>query len=234
MLRTLDELLRVDDPAWPRMQGWIAHARNRVEVLDAPELQRHGALVATQASAATPLGAIVARTGGILIDHGWIRILGAGGDRLPRSLPRWNADRTVSTHRNKGFYLVADDILGGFFAIDHGGLGVGNGDVHYYAPDTLRWENLRMGYGDFLRWCFSGDLEAFYAPFRFDGWREVVPNIGGDQALFFYPFLCSAEGKDMAASSRSPTPIDELYRLYIEDLPLQIAGPGEEGNDLPW
>ena len=36
------------------------------------------------------MGAVIFETGGILIDEGWLRILGSGHPRLPRSLPDWN------------------------------------------------------------------------------------------------------------------------------------------------
>ncbi|MES4793482.1 MAG: hypothetical protein C4321_11330, partial [Chloroflexota bacterium] len=33
--------------------------------------------------------------------------------------------------------LVDDDVLGGVFALDGGGLESGRGDLFYFAPDTL-------------------------------------------------------------------------------------------------
>lgn len=49
------------------------------------------ALLATQVTTRSPMGAVVYHTGGILVDHGWIRILGAGECKLMitiRSRPR--------------------------------------------------------------------------------------------------------------------------------------------------
>jgi hypothetical protein len=41
------------------------------------------------------MGAIVYHTGGLLIDHGWLRILGGGGHpRTQRSLMSWNRPHT--------------------------------------------------------------------------------------------------------------------------------------------
>ena len=47
------------------------------------------------------------------------------------------------------FQLLADDAVGGFFAIDGGGLSLEQGKVCYFAPDTLDWEWMEMRYSDF-------------------------------------------------------------------------------------
>ena len=84
-------------------------------------------------------------TPGILIDHGWLRVLGAGGHpRFGRSLPDWNEGRS------DGFYLIADDAVGGFFALNGSALGEDFNQVYYFAPDSLRWEACKLGYSDFV------------------------------------------------------------------------------------
>jgi len=60
------------------VQGWLREAANPVEVLPPVEANRKSALVATQVTTRSPMGAIIYETGGILVDHGWIRILGSG------------------------------------------------------------------------------------------------------------------------------------------------------------
>lgn len=70
------------------------------------------------------MGAIVYETGGLLIDHGWLRILGSGHARLPRSIASWNQGRTIFGDVDPpGYLLVADDVVGGLFAINGGQLG---------------------------------------------------------------------------------------------------------------
>ena len=86
MPRTLAELLDSDDPAWPRVKDWIGKAKNHVEVLPPSEPDRSRALEEAQVTVRSPMGAIVYETGGILIDRGWLRILGSGHPRLPRAL----------------------------------------------------------------------------------------------------------------------------------------------------
>src|SRR5581483_2004912 len=92
LMRTIEELIDTD-PAWPIVQDWLRTATNGAEVLPASESDRSDALVATQVTTRSPMGAIIYETGGILVDFGWIRILGSGHPRLPRTLPGWNAGR---------------------------------------------------------------------------------------------------------------------------------------------
>src|SRR5262249_7582515 len=113
MPRSLQELLDTDDPAGPIVQQWIPGATNQVKILPPCEPARSRALEQAQVTLRSPMGAIVYETGGLLIDHGWLRILGSGHPRLPRTLMEWNR-----TCRTDGFLLIADDVAGGFFAIN--------------------------------------------------------------------------------------------------------------------
>ena len=208
-MRPLAELINKAEPGWPMVQEWIAAAKNKVEVLPPIDDQtREAALVAVQVTTRSPMGAVVYETGGILVDHGWIRILGSGSPRLPRSLPAWNEGRS------EAFLLIADDLLGGFFALDGGGLGLTPGKVAYFAPDSLEWEDLGFGYTDFLNWCFSGDLEKFYGSDRWPGWKEELERVAGDQAFSIIPPLW-AKGPEIAKRSRKPIPITEIYSLSV-------------------
>jgi predicted hydrolase (HD superfamily) len=123
--RPLSELLNTDDPAWPLVQQWIADANKPVEVLPAPA-DAGAQLEAAQVTLRSPMGAIVYHTGGLLIDHGWVRVLGGGGHpRMQRSLMGWNRGRTLDDDGGNStrLLLVGDDIIGGFFAINGGALG---------------------------------------------------------------------------------------------------------------
>ena len=124
-MRVLKELVAADESAWPIVQCWIGKASNPVEVLPVDRGAADAALVQLQVTTRSPMGAIVHNTGGLLVDHGWLRILGSGGSMLTRSLPGWNEGKSPATpHAPPPFLLIADDVLGGFFAIDGGGLGL--------------------------------------------------------------------------------------------------------------
>jgi len=219
MMKQLHELINLDEPAWPLVQQWLAEATNHVEVLPpADNATRERALLDTQVTTRSPMGAVIYESGGILVDHGWLRILGAGHTRLPRSLPAWNLTRSISTAGEAPpFLLIADDAIGGFFAIDGGGLGLGAGEVCYFAPDTHEWESMEVGYSEFLDWCFTGDLEKYYANARWPGWQGEVRDVRGDHAISIYPYL-SVEGPPVAERSRRAISVSELYALYVGGL----------------
>lgn len=215
-MRALDELVNVADPAWPTVQRWLSEARNVACVLPTDEVRRQRALHDAQITTRSPMGAIIYETGGILVDDGWLRLLGSGSQRQPRSLPDWNRDKSnVAAGAPPPFLLVADDVVGGFFAIDGGGLGGPRGTVQYFAPDTLRWERHTPSFSDFVLFALQGDLERFYAGSRWTGWRDEVGRLGGDEAVSIYPFLWAA-GPPVSDRSRRTVPISELWAIQQE------------------
>jgi hypothetical protein len=219
-MRSLNELINRDDPGFPLVRQWVEAAIRPVEILP-PSDAREDALVQTQVTTRSPMGAVVYETGGILVDGGWLRVLGSGHARLTRTLPAWNAGRS------DGFYLVADDAVGGFFAINGGALGDDVKNLYYFAPDSLNWEPLEIGYSEFLQWAFSGKLDAFYDWIRWHGWEAEVPTLHGDRCYAFYPFLFTREGKG-GCGRRSEVPIAEAWGLQM-DLRKQL-GPSGRGS----
>lgn len=222
-MRPVEELINTKDPGWPFVQKWIHAAKNKVVILPCDTLAAKDALFKTQVTTRSPMGAIVYSTGGILVDDGWIRILGSGSIKLSRSLPEWNRGKTFKTYGEKApFFLIADDAIGGFFAINGTGLGKDLGKVYYLAPDTLEWEDLDLTYTEFLLFCFSEDLEKFYNGYRWKGWRKEVAAISGDQAFNFFPPLFTKEGKDLTKSSHKAVPVEEQY-AYTLDMQKQLG-----------
>jgi hypothetical protein len=222
--RSLLELLNTDEPAWPLVQTWLREATNPVEVLPPSDPARGDALVATQVTTRSPMGAIIYETGGLLVDHGWLRLLGSGHPRLPRSLPEWNRGRSWREGvESPPFLLIADDVVGGFFAVNGGGLGEEVGQVHYFVPDGLAWDSLGAGYTDFLLWCLGGDLAGFYADYRWPGWEDEVKSLPGDRAFSIYPPPFT-RGPAFGERHRGAVPLDELYRLYVDEFARQ---PGD-------
>lgn len=212
--RTLDELINHDDPGWPLVAEWISAAIRPVEVL-APAPSAGKALVSVQVTTRSPMGAVVFNTGGLLVDHGWIRILGSGHVRLPRALPQWNYACGLSEMlAAPPWLLIADDVLGGFFALNGGRFAPTGHTVWYFAPDSLKWEDMGLGYSQFLWWCFSGKVEKFYELFRWPEWQKEVSALGGSQALHFAPPLFTA-GEPVGKRSRRAVPISELFSLYV-------------------
>jgi len=207
-MRKLEELIDTNAPGWPIVQEWIARAVHPVEVLP-PSPARGQVLVDVQVTPRSPMGAIAYETGGILIDHGWIRILGSGHPRLTRTLPGWNAGRS------NGFYLVADDAVGGFFAINGGALGPDARSMYYFAPDSLRWEPMKMGYSSFVEWACSGDIDGFYEWIRWKSWKQDAAALPGDRTFFFWPPLFTKEGKG-GQGSRKDVPAHESWGMQMD------------------
>lgn len=219
-MRPLNELINKEEPAWAFVNEWISKAKNQVEVLPKDCVRAANALFETQVTTRSPMGAIIYETGGILIDHGWIRILGSGSKQLDRSIMDWNKGKSFQElGEQMPFLLIADDVLGGFFAINSGGLLQQSiGKVFYFAPDALKWEETELGYSDFLTFCFSGDLNKFYERYRWTTWQSDITNLDGNKGMSIIPPLWTKEGKqNIDKSSKKSVPLQELWDLYNSD-----------------
>jgi hypothetical protein len=145
--RPLEELIDTLDPARRLVQEWIAGARNHVEVLPVDQARGADTLLRLQVTSRAVLGAVALETGGILVDHGWLRFLGSGHARVRGTLLTWNGmGERADEHPLSGALVVAYDVVGGFFALNGGAFPGKQGDASYLAPDTLRWEGLAMSY----------------------------------------------------------------------------------------
>jgi hypothetical protein len=224
-MRTLEQLLDKTGTVWPVIQEWLKNATNPVEVLPASEPARSEALVAAQVTTRSPVGVIIFETGGLLIDNGWVRVLGSGHPRLPRSLPQWNLEQSVGrVSERPPLILIADDVVGGFFALNNGAFSSAPGTVHYFAPDILTWQSMDIGYSAFLQWLLIGDIAGFFADFRWEGWEEDVSALRGDKGFLISPSL-SVEGPPVDERHRSIVPMAELYSLYVDEEDMLLPAP---------
>nr|WP_294950127.1 DUF2625 domain-containing protein [uncultured Mucilaginibacter sp.] len=216
-MRPLEELT-ADTSGWAVLKESIATAKNKLQILPAANRVKAGeALYQTQVTTHSYMGAIIYFTGGLLIDNGWIRLLGSGSAKLTRSLPGWNKGKTFKEFGERpGYLLIGDDAIGGFFAINGGALGAEMGKVYYLAPETLKWESLQKGYSDFVDFCLNGNLDKFYETYRWANWQTEVKELNGDNVYNFYPTLWSEEGRDIKNTTRKVVPVQEQYDLNIE------------------
>lgn len=227
-MKTLEQLTHTDDPAWPLVEGWLS-ASPQVECLPRDPERADAALLALQVTTRSTMGAVVHGCGGLLVAHGWLRLLGSGHPRLDRSLPGWTEGKVpVSDDGHPGLLLVADDVLGGWFAVNGGAFGDPAGQVFYFAPDTLEWMDLDMGYSDFVAWALSPELDTFYDSLRWPGWETEVAALTGDQCLSFYPFLW-ADGEPLASRARTVVPVEEMFRLSM-DLARQMSDAADPAD----
>ena len=133
------------------------------------------------------IGAITSESGGLVLYNGWLRILGGGGrTNLTRDIGSWNK------HRLKNAYLIGDDIMGGFFAVNSGFFGARLGAIYYWSPDTHEWESLEIMYSDFVYTMLQEEqFITFYESMLWSGWRQVVDKLAitGDDCIALSPAL---------------------------------------------
>jgi len=201
--------------AWSEISAVAAAAPYPVEVLPVDPERAAACLSALGITTGSWLGAVVATSGGLVLDHGWLRVLGGGHDRLP--------DVAAHLAPETGRLVVAFDVMGGQFAWMPPEPGA-RPTVHYFGPDDLAWQDLELGYGEWLEAMLSGAMTQFYAGLRWPGWETEVAGAGLDQGISTWPPPWTIEGKDLSAVSRTVIPLAELVSVH-EDAARQL-GPG--------
>ena len=213
-LRSAQELATVENPAWPAIDDLVSKPDSVARVLPIAPADGLASLYSLQVTAASALGALALNCGGLLIDSGWLRILGGGFQALPSIAAANGLHDSSDVHAPPPHLVVAFDVLGGRFAIDGGGLGINPGEVCYWAPDSLVWEGTGLGHSAFLNAFLGGAGTDFYGDFRWPGWGEEVAELALDQGLSVWPPPFSAEGQDLATVSRRAVPFTELSAFY--------------------
>jgi hypothetical protein len=90
-----------DDPAWPELEAAARDSR-RVTILPRDAESARCCLERLHVTTRSTLGALAHETGGILVDHGWLRLFGC------RSSFRGRVDRQlVEREQNGGAALVS-------------------------------------------------------------------------------------------------------------------------------
>lgn len=226
-MRTLEELVLTDDPAWPGLQGLFADSPVPVAVLPRHIGEANRGLLQMQVTARSTLGALTLRSGGLVVDDGWVRVFGGGpgpGDDTLPSLAQVNGFPEAfdeAWHPAAGL-VVAHDAVGGVFALNGGdpaanGRPGAPGRMTYFAPDTLEWESLEMGHSTWIAWLLSGRLEEFYQGLRWPGWREEAAALTFEQGITVYPFLWSEEAhQDLGATKRAAVPMRQVLGVAAD------------------
>ncbi|MCC2316091.1 DUF2625 family protein [Cellulomonas xiejunii] len=226
-LRSGAELADVAEPAWPLIADAVDTAVVPVRVIRVSRDRGLRELRRLQVSAASVLGALALNCGGLVLDGGWVRILGAGAEHLPSLADANGLGDGEREAAAPGRLVVAFDVLGGVFAIDGGALGIGPGEVCYRGPDTLRWVGLGAGHGAFVMSALDGALgDDFYEGLRWSSWREDVTALQLDEGMHLWPPPFSAEGRAAETVSRRPAPHAELV-AYYDDLARQLESVPE-------
>lgn len=88
-----------------------------------------------------------------------------------------------------------------------------------------------VGYSGWLQWLLSGDLEEFYADYRWSGWRDEVGKLPGDRGYSIFPFPW-AKGVAISRRSRAPVPLSEIWSLERRSQKSFDRSPSD-GEDEP-
>jgi Protein of unknown function DUF2625 len=228
-MRAIEELTDVRRPAWPLLAKALRRSRVPVETVPVDPEGGRSCIYRLQVTAGSPLGALALNTGGLLVDDGWVRVLGGGSPAagLPDLATANGLDGQVTA--SPPAMLVGYDVLGGRFEVNGADPAAlarpgAPGELCYFGQDTLEWVALGAGHGDWLTWLMDGGTRAFYRHLRWPGWEAEARSLRGDHAIAVYPFLCTREAlADLAGTSRTVVPVDEVFRLN-ETLVAQLRG----------
>ena len=146
-------------------------AAGGAEIVPVDDAAGAARLAELQITVRSPMGAAVRNAEAIVVDHGWLRVLGAGGtERLRDGVNEWS-ERT-------GLLVVAHDAAGGFFSWDE------ERGVLYHAPDTREAEEMGgRAYSPWLEGMLTGNLATFYAGERWPGWEAATAALTGDEGF---------------------------------------------------
>ncbi|MEU0545578.1 DUF2625 family protein [Nocardia sp. NPDC005978] len=213
-IRAIQELADVKDPAWPELRELVRWATVPVTVLPPDPERARDTLIRLQVTARSTLGALALNTGGILVDYGWLRILGGGSAELP-DLATSNGVRRPGELPTDAL-IVAVDVLGGRFAVNGGELPGEPGEVCYFGPDTLAWNPIGFGHSAFVHWALGGGTAEFYEDLRWPDWHYEIRTLTLGQGISVYPPLWTVEGRtDIGAASRCAAPMSEVIALLV-------------------
>ncbi|SBT52219.1 DUF2625 family protein [Micromonospora auratinigra] len=195
----------MEQSTWAEVAAAVAASPYPVEVLPADPARAAACLTTLEITTRSWLGAVVAGTGGLLVDHGWLRVLGGGHPRLP--------DVAAESSATAGLVVIGYDVMGGVFGWIQGQPGA-RPTVHYFGPDELAWLDLEQGYADWLYAVLAGSLTRFYETLRWPGWEAEVAALGPDEGFTVFPPPFTKEGQDLARVSRRPAPLAQVVSFY--------------------
>lgn len=201
-------------PAWSKIEQWKASATNPIQFFPADTTRAKFTLFRADFDINSTLAAFAFNSGGMIVDGGWLRVLGSGCDKFNRGLIEWNKGKTVAGSDTVKYFLVADDVVGGFFALyltPH--TRFENALVYYQGPNDRRWVSTGLHYDNFLQFCFAGEIKMFYNNYRWEGWKKEIHMINTNQTISCYPEFWTEGARDTKLKRRV-VPVQKLWDLY--------------------
>lgn len=205
---------KIDNDLWQEINNMLRSSNRKIDLNLDESKDGIKALDILKITSKSVLGSIILNTSGIVIDN-WIRIFGHNSN-INRGIIEYNVieENGVATKVIK-MLIVADDVVGGIFALNAGRFSEGIGKVWYFAPDTLEWEYLEMEYSEFIAWTTQGNIDEFYSTMRWSTWKEDCKNVKFNDAILIYPFLWSNEIQ-LEKADKKIVPSEELLKLNQE------------------
>ncbi|WP_051288966.1 DUF2625 family protein [Mycobacterium sp. URHD0025] len=205
--RGLDELDLAESTVWAQIEQWAQQGTNRVLPITATEGQAQ--LLNLQMTTLSTQGAVTLNCGGILADHGWLKLFGGGTADMPAL-----ADLISGIEGIGGAGLCGIDVLGGVFAINWGAFPGEHHLLWYWAPDALDWEPCGdWKHVDLLYAALTGQMDKFYADLRWPGWQDDVAALAVDQGYTLTPDPYTVEGRDKSQVRKGVVPMAEICRV---------------------
>lgn len=163
-----------------------------------------------QADETTNFGLLITQSGGV-ISNGAVRLLGSNRDESFRDINLFN----IKFGSGRGFIILGDDIFGGIFAVNTGLFPDFVGNIMYFAPDTLDWEDTELRLSGFFAWLKDGDMAGFYGQFSAEEYNTLrARNVPFNKVLSIVPPQWSAEFKTEPHDVRE-IDINDHYRLTL-------------------
>lgn len=185
----------------------LLNGKNRVEII--PPDEPCAAINAEyyQEDGSTAFGMLITQSGGVYAD-GVVRLLGSNRDPDLRDISMFNVK-----FGGGGYIIFGDDIFGGIFALNIGLIPDCIGNVIYFAPDTLEFEDLEIKPSGLFEFLKNGDIRSFYGQFSSEEYEELrAMNVEFNKVLNILPPQWSAEFKTEKHDVRAIY-IYEHYRL---------------------
>lgn len=184
----------------------LLNGKNNVEILPPdPERVKENAEF-FQANDQSVFGMLLHHSGGVTV-NGVVRLLGSTADPNYRDIKAFNEQ-----FGGNGFVILGDDIFGGIFALNLGLLPECPGNMIYFAPDTLEFEDMEIKLSQFFEFLRNSDLADFYgqlSPEEYDALRAM--NVDFNKILHILPPQWSAEFNTEKHDARAIS-VEEYYR----------------------
>lgn len=194
-----------------KLEDLVLNGNNHVEILPPdPERMKENAEF-YQADDQTTFGMLIHHSGGVTV-NGVVRLLGSTADPEYRDIKAFNEQ-----FGGNGFVILGDDIFGGIFALNLGLLPECPGNIIYFAPDTMEFEDLGLKLSGLFEFLRNGDLSEFYGQFSPEEYENLrAVNVKFNEVLHIMPPMWSKEFKTEEHDVRA-IGVYEHYKMMTEN-----------------